>query len=117
MTTILDVLNANGIAGFLGSVAAIATKPPLGFREGIFRCISGLILALMMTTYTCEWIGIDSQSFSKINAISAGLGFAGFHALTALMIILDAGLAKVNDSKLGVIPDIIDFLRGKKGEK
>lgn len=114
---IIDEIIASGIAGLLGSLAAIATKPPVRYKEALFRCVSGLILALVMTTYACEWIGIDKTSYSKVSAVSSALGFCGFHALTMLMVILDSAVNKVNESKLGIIPDVIDFIRGKRSDK
>ncbi len=117
MDIFIDENASNLIGGLFGSVAAIATKPPLTVREGMWRCLCGVILALSATSWACQWIGIEPASYSKVTAIACLLGFCGFHILTCLMIILDAGVARVNESKLGVLPDIIDFIRGKRGEK
>ena len=103
--------------GVVGAVTALAVRPPATVREGLWRTIAGSVAAITCTGWTCEYLHIEPTTYYKVVGVAIGIGFCGWHAFSAAMVLLDAALETTQREKFGAVLTVIRFFRGGKGNE
>lgn len=102
------------VSGFLGTISAVAIRRPATLAETICRTIAGITVAITLTGFACELIDITPNQYYKVSAVAVSLGFAGWHVLNIIMVLMDTALEKAKVNKFGFIVELWYVWKGRK---
>ena len=128
--TSLIAVTVGGAGGMLGTLAAVAVKPPAGRREAWVRVVVGLANAFAFTGLVCQTCGLHPAKYELTLGVGFALGFGGWAILGAISALLASvramaeaqGISSVK-TLAGIAGEMMRALggsvlgMGKKGDK
>lgn len=86
--TSLIAVTVGGAGGMLGTLAAVAVKPPASRREAWVRVVVGLSNAFAFTGLVCQTCGVQPAKYELTLGVGFGLGFIGWAILGTVSALL-----------------------------
>jgi hypothetical protein len=128
--TSLIAVTVGGAGGMLGTLAAVAVKPPKSRREAWVRVVVGLASAFAFTGIVCQTCGVHPAKYELTLGVGFSIGFGGWAILGTISALLASvrtmaearGIDSVK-TLAGIAGDATRALAGsvfgigKKGEK
>jgi len=128
--TSLIAVTVGGAGGMLGTLAAVAVKPPASRREAWVRVVVGLANAFAFTGLVCKTCGVEAAKYELTLGVGFALGFGGWAILGTVSALLSS-VRSIADARgidsvktLAVLAGEVMrawagsvFGMGKKGEK
>ena len=110
--TSLIAVTVGGAGGMLGTLAAVAVKPPAGRREAWVRVVVGLANAFAFTGLVCKTCGLEASKYELTLGVGFSLGFGGW----AILGVVSALLASVRTMAEAQGISSVKTLAGLAGE-
>jgi hypothetical protein len=110
--TSLMAVTVGGAGGVLGTLAAVAVKPPTSRKEAWVRVVVGAVNAFAFTGLICQTCGIHPAKYELTLGVGFSLGFAGWAILGTISALL--GSVRQQAESRGV--DSLKNLAGIAGE-
>jgi hypothetical protein len=86
--TSLMAVTIGGAGGVLGTLAAVAVKPPVSRREAWVRVVVGASNAFVFTGLICQTCGIHPAKYELTLGVGFSLGFIGWAVLGTVSALL-----------------------------
>jgi len=86
--TSLIAVTVGGAGGVLGTLAAVAVKPPATRREAWVRVVVGAVNAFAFTGLVCQACGVHPAKYELTLGVGFALGFAGWAVLGTISAML-----------------------------
>lgn len=110
--TSLMAVTVGGAGGVLGTLTAVAVKPPATRREAWVRVVVGAVNAFSFTGLACQAVGVQPMRYELTLGVGFTLGFAGW----AVLGIASAMLVSVRQMAEARGVDSLRSLAGLAGE-